>query len=68
MDFCFLISQLLFFPLVLLIIVVMMAMSSSASFSMGRVSAEAIPHSSRSSSSQSWDSSASCSAPPTRDH
>jgi hypothetical protein len=51
-------------PFVLFIIVVMMAMSSSASFSMGRVSTEAIPHSSRSSSNQSADSSASCNAPP----
>jgi len=49
---------------VLLIIVVMIAMSSSASFSRDRVSAGAIPHSSRSNSSQSEDSSVSCSAPP----
>ena len=51
-------------PLVLFIIVVMMAMSSSASFSMGRVSAEAIPHSSLSNSSHIWVSSASWRLPP----
>jgi hypothetical protein len=54
-------------PLVLLIIVVMMAMSSPASFSNGFVRAGAIPHSSRSNSSQSWLSSASWSAPPSLD-
>ena len=39
------------FPLVLLIIVVITAISSSASFSIGRVSAEAMPQSSLSNSS-----------------
>ena len=49
-NFCFLL-WFSAFSLVRLIIVVMMAMSSSASFSKGRVSTGAIPHSSRSNSS-----------------
>jgi hypothetical protein len=47
--------------------VVMMAISSEASFSRGVVRSGSIPHSSRRSSSQRTDSSASCSAPPNLD-
>lgn len=52
------------FPLVLLIIVVKIAINSEDSCSNGWVSFGSIAHPSRSSSSQSWLSSASCKAPP----
>ena len=62
-HFCFLFSAGCF-SLVRLIIVVKMAISSEDSSSNGLVNPDSIPHSSRSNSNQSADSSASCNAPP----